>query len=555
MSGTVTRIREGLQAWHNWIHRRNPAYLASACLMAIGARLLLVSEKHDAGLLSVIFLTLIVIQLYVWSVGAVIMSLHAFGRGGTDRSHLLLLFAAFWTGPMTATIELSLSHPLLGLIVGLAAAVIAMIEYRLILGFTGLRVSHFTTAAAFLLLITIAAVPPTARAIQSHSSALQLLLHVAWCVPACMCLLTLSALRRHSPAPVEGSARVWIGRRFRPGGLPGLRELIFQGLLVSACVAHLAGIQHAFLADWSWINLCPLLTGLSLYGMALSEVFGRKHGKNACMCVPLAILGVGWMSPDAPVPLGAGALHAGLVGAMLCATITWSYAAIRFGSRIALHAAGAAAAMLLLGVIDVGARTEHLARVGGESSSFVSGSAALAGVVSLYLATYAMLTRRRYEGVAAAGLLFLSGILWLSDRTDSLVLQTVLMTPWLVIAMYGLSVRNCRTDVMAGLLLVIMLLAAATWIDEDMRLLAQVYGAAAFATCLTGGIWFQARSMLVTSLATAGALLLGQLWRMASIREQTTPLMLIFASFTLLAFGAMISWRKDRRSNGTNAPM
>ena len=64
-----------------WWVERNPTYLISAGLMAVGARLYLVSPSSRAGDVGLIMLTLGVLQLYMWAVTGILLALRRWGRG------------------------------------------------------------------------------------------------------------------------------------------------------------------------------------------------------------------------------------------------------------------------------------------------------------------------------------------------------------------------------------------------------------------------------------------------------------------------------------------
>ncbi|WP_410967556.1 hypothetical protein, partial [Salmonella sp. SAL4456] len=64
MSG---EMRVDSARWLEWILRRNPLYLMSAILMAVGARLFLVDPINAPGDIELILVTLIALQAYEWA--------------------------------------------------------------------------------------------------------------------------------------------------------------------------------------------------------------------------------------------------------------------------------------------------------------------------------------------------------------------------------------------------------------------------------------------------------------------------------------------------------
>ena len=94
-----TETQPGTRQLVNWFIQRNPTYLISACLMAIGTRLLLVSPSDPTGDIKLILLTLAILQVYEWAVGAILLALHQAARSPEDRPSLLLVATIFWTGP------------------------------------------------------------------------------------------------------------------------------------------------------------------------------------------------------------------------------------------------------------------------------------------------------------------------------------------------------------------------------------------------------------------------------------------------------------------------
>ena len=114
-------IRGELARFVGWMLRRNPLYLLSAVLMAVGARLYLVSPSAAPGDLGLIITTLVVLQVYEWGVSGLLLVLHRCGRSPEDKPSILLVAVAFWTGPMAATIEMTAYHAELGSIVAAGA--------------------------------------------------------------------------------------------------------------------------------------------------------------------------------------------------------------------------------------------------------------------------------------------------------------------------------------------------------------------------------------------------------------------------------------------------
>ena len=126
MNSLQARIHRAL----GWAIQRNPAYLVSAALTAVGARLFLVGPADPAGDIRLILLTFGVLQVYEWAVEGILIALHRAGRSPEDQPSLLLVATVFWTGPMAATMEMIAYRPRLGTYLAAGACMIALGELR-----------------------------------------------------------------------------------------------------------------------------------------------------------------------------------------------------------------------------------------------------------------------------------------------------------------------------------------------------------------------------------------------------------------------------------------
>lgn len=142
-----------------WLIDRNPTYLVSACLVAVGARGLLVDPASPAGDLVLIVVTLAALQLYEWAVGAILIALHRARKSPEDEPSLLLVGALFWTGPVAATLEMIALRPNLGTAMTAGACVIAIGEMLTVCRVLGiaLRRGTYVVASCSIALLAVAA--------------------------------------------------------------------------------------------------------------------------------------------------------------------------------------------------------------------------------------------------------------------------------------------------------------------------------------------------------------------------------------------------------------
>jgi len=297
----VDGIRGELARWVEWMLRRNPLYLLSAVLVAVGARLYLVSPSAAPGDIGLIVTTLVVVQVYEWGVSGLLVLLHRSRRSPEDKPSLLLVAVVFWTGPMAATIEMTALRAELGTIVAAGACLIALGELLSVQRMLGIRMTIAGQLVGAACVVLLAVVPPFLRVSDGGARFSELYLYAAWWMLGALALLSLGSIWSHRQA----SDRV--GRSVR-AALPLGSELAFIAMVVAASAAHLVGMNHAFFCHASLFYASPLIIAVSVVAVEYLVTKRLWHHPLllAASTLPVIALILAASPFDEDVPVGRG---------------------------------------------------------------------------------------------------------------------------------------------------------------------------------------------------------------------------------------------------------
>lgn len=507
-----------------WFIRRNPSYLVSACLMAAGSRLLLVGSSDPTGDLRLILITLAVLQLYEWMVAGILLVLQRAGRAPEDRPSLLLVASAFWTGPMAATIEMIALRPALGVYVAAGACLIAVAELRLCLRALNIQMSVAGQIVACACVILLATAPPFLKIPESNSGLNEIALYGTWWVFAGLVLLCLAALR---PRPAESA---------------GWSEAAFLAMTIAATCVHLIGMNYGFFCHASYFYASPLIVALAVVGFRW--LTPTKRAYKAVLALLTIMPGIAILlalqpfNEDVPVARMPPWLRDPMIAMAAMAGAAWWFGYRRHRKRILLHAGCAALALAALRALH-GPIDEPVVLASMRVPVLLYGSAA-------YFMALAWMLRSRLEALAATAIQFVATAMMVRDQTPAAGLIICLAAGWSVWIAVHLAFRRPRWWVrvapIAYLAIVPWMLAIAPdfqqWITAHALVLVAVL-------LVVGQLWRWTRYRTIAGLVAAGHLLAAAVkWTLMNARPEAVAL--VFAGFSLLALGALISWHKQR---------
>jgi len=516
----------------NWIIRRNPTYLISAVLMAVGARLLLVSPNDPAGDVRLIVATLVVLQVYEWAVGAILVALHRSLRSPEDKPSLLLVAAVFWTGPLAATLEMIALRPGLGTYVAAGACVIALGEMRVFSRAIGLRLSAAAQAVGGACVILVAGAAPLLKIPDGNSGENELYLYAAWWVFALVLLGCIGAIRSHHRRAAQfDSASLQ--------SVPAL-EFAFLAIATIATAVHLIGMNYGFFCHASHFYASPALVALSVVGFEFLAAQTRKNPWSLLppLVLPAIAILLALRPFDARVPVDALPqwTRDPLASIAVVSAMAWWFGYVRLRRGVLLHAGNAACAVAAFA----------LARGRGMAVAHVSLPPLIQGlyIVTAYLATMALLRRSRAEAVVALAVHLLATSLVIDGRTPADKLIICLVAGWS--AMAGVHLALCRPRLRMRLL-PIALLAILPWTLDAAPMfrmeIALHSGVLMILLFVFGQIWRWTHYR-----AIAGVLALGHLSCAAGYGMLQTAhpvaVTLLCGGFIALVGGAVISWHK-----------
>lgn len=519
-----------------WIIHKNPTYLISACLTAVGARLLLVDPANPTGDINLILVTLGLLQVYEWAVSGILIALHRARRSPEDRASLLLVAAAFWTGPIAATIEMIALRPQLGLALAIGACLIALGELRMCCKILQLRMSLAGQVCGCSCMVFLTVVAPLLKTPELDTRMNEIHLYYAWWVFAALvlgCLGVLRAYRREAlavPKTATATVSTW------------MQEVCFLGMTIAASGVHLFGMNYAFYCHAKVFYASPLIVALSVVGMeALSVNFSRYRSALALLGLLPAIAIIMALQPfDAEVPIDQlpGVLRDPMFCVSIVAGAAWWFGYRRHRSSLLLHAGcGAfalAAILLMLGrtAISYEVDRHHL-------------TMALYGI-AVYFFVMALVLRSRSEAVLAIlfQLAATAVLVWGKSRADGLIVCCA--AGWSGLIVVHLVARYPRFLLRV---IPVTFLAFAPWMFHsavEFRLQVATHAAVlAILVFLVGHIWRWTRYRLVAALIVAGHCLAGLVAKV-SASSHPEALLFVFAGFCVLGTGALISWHKNR---------
>ncbi|MBK8271288.1 MAG: hypothetical protein IPK83_24400 [Planctomycetes bacterium] len=520
-----------------WFVRRNPLYLISACLTAVGARLFLVHPDDPAGDFGLILVTLGVLQFYEWAVAAILVALYRANRAPEDQPSLLLVAAVFWTGPLVATMEMIALRSGLGTALALIACLIAIAELHAVCRIIRLRLSPATHAIASACLVLVAATAPLLKAPVTHDGMNEVYLYVAWWLFAAITVVSLipiGRLRRDAALGLVDGGRANNGS-----------ECVFLAITIIASLVQLIGLNYAFFCHASAFYASPFLIAVTVLGMAMLQ-------KNA-VCfrailvflavIPAFAIGLAFEGFDEALPMSA--LHRWLrdpvPGIAMIAAAAWWFGAWRFRTFTLLHLGSIAFAFAILRLNDESFLIAFRIR------SMPTVLAMYAATV--YLATLAWLLASRREALLALAVNLLATILLLAGKTHAGGLIICLVIGWSGLTAVHLMAKRPRLVLR---LLPILFLATVPWCLRagDVYRYQLAIHAASLACFLVvlGRLWPWTRYvhvgllLVVTHAVAAGA-------QFASRSEQGTAIIVTLVGFAVLVGGALLSWNKPRLSH------
>lgn len=531
-----------------WFLRRNPFYLISAVAMAVGARLFLVGADEGAdevaGDLRLIVQTFALLQLYEWAVTAVLLWLGMWGRSPEDRPSLLLVATAFWTGPLVATVEMTVLKPELGTVIAAGASVIAVAELRIVCRMLRLRISIWGQAVGLASLALVVAAPTLLRMTTSADRISELVLYGAWGVLALIVLPAIGSPRRpRSIAQTQG-----VGETKQSGRAA---ELIFMLMALGAAVLHLWGMNHAFDCYARAFYAAPLLVALSAVGMYHLQGPPRRRDWwfTACVMAPAAAIAL-TMQPfhDAvPTEWLPGPLRDPMIVTSALAVAVWWFGYLQSRKIVLLHAGMAAMALFAYRALQ----SIGIANVAVEQPAIESEWPYGLRWISLYVVTgYLLLVswrRRSRVELMAAAIVHMGGVsalVW--GRTPSDLFVICLLAGWS--ALVGLHLFRMRTHILLRLFPILWLVAVSWCCDSDPTLvwIARAHAAMTIVVLfLIGWNWrWTGYRMVAVGLIAAHIIHYGGRWLMSI--SNSTAFFVVICAFVLLAGGSVISWYRPR---------
>ncbi len=513
-----------------WVVNRNPTYLISACLMAVGSRLLLVGPSDTTGDIKLILATLAVLQFYEWSVAGILLVLHRAGRSPEDRPSLLLVASLFWTGPMAATIEMTALRPTLGTCLAAGGCLIAIGEMRLSLKALEIRLSRAgqIVAGSCFALLTIAA--PLLKIPESNSGLNELYLYASWWVLAGLVVGCLAALRSYS-SPTTESAFV---SSWKP-------EALFLAITVAATGVHLIGMNYGFFCHASAFYSAPVMVAISFVGFAcvLNSFALYRFAMAAFMLLPAVaiVLALRPFSPEVPVDKLPVWLRDPAIAISTISGVTWWFGYQRHRHRLLLHsgcvALAFAALRVLHGPIDATVVIESMK------------VPVLAYGFAVYFMVMAWMLGSRLEALAATGIQFVATAVMVYQQSAASGLIVSLAAGWSAWLAVHLLFRRPMWFVRIA---PVAFLAIFPWtfdVTPMYRDQIAMHSAVLVVVLLVAGqIWRWTRYRSVAVLVAAGhGLAFGAGRTLHSARLEAV--LLVLAGFAVLAIGAMISWHKS----------
>ena len=517
----------------NWIIHRNPAYLISAVLMAVGARLLLVDPNDPAGDVRLIVITLAALQVYEWAVGAILIALHRSKRSPEDKPSLMLVAAVFWTGPFAATLEMIALRPSIGTYVAIGACVLALGELQMFSRVLGVRMSVSARAVAGACIVLLACAAPLLKTPDSDSGVNELYLYAAWWGFAGILLGCIGAIRSHRRRSAADGHTA-----FAP---VAAIEFSFLTITALATAVHLVGMNYGFFCHASYFYASPVIVAVSI--VAFEFLVTRIREKPWLLFAPFTfpaiaiVLALQPFDPAVPVNELPDWARDPLAGVSVIAALAWWFGFVRLGNAILLHAGNAACVVVALAltkgngivVAQLGLPHHQLALYG----------------LAAYLAIMALLRRSRAEAVLALVIQLLATALAVEGRTPADTLIICIVGGWSGLAGIHLVYRQpslrLRLQPIAILAIVPWMLESAPVYRLEIAIHSALLMVALFAI---GQAWRWTRYRLVAGVLATGHLACAAGYA-AMQSAHPAAAMLVSIGFVLLIAGALVSWHKE----------
>lgn len=541
------RVMRGAAQSVVWGLQRNPLYLLSAACMAFGARLYLVNPDTYAGDVGVILLTLGVLQVYEWAVLGVLLVLKRFRRAPEDQGSLLLVAAVFWTGPLAATVELAAEEPRLGMLLGIAVAVFALLEMGHLQRHLKLRLSISGRVLASLCFVLLVVAPLRLRVIAEEGTD-EIFLYSCWWILTALTLLVAGTLRerstRFTPSEAGNFAHLHI-------------ELTFLVIVIAASATHLVGMNYAFVGHARFFYATPLLLVLTLITTNyLAQHHPTRHGLRWVVAGLPVIAFIGstqGFDPEVPTNDLPAWLRNPMNSTLALAAVVWWLAAWRLKSMMLFHLGSLALVGAIWQISRLIAVDPLLNSVPPsdvlptQPISQQNISLAFFGVIA-YLLMVA-LARRSLVHVTLALITLQPAAAWAAfGRPDA---PFIIASVGLWSVLIGLHLQSDQRR-WGGVLITVYLLAALNWYIDfhaDTAFMARLSSAALVAMLLVIGYRHPASyyRMMAAGLFAANVLFFSG--RIIASGPYPLATLVAAGSFVLLTLGACVSWHKQTLLN------
>lgn len=517
-----------------WLVDRNPTYLLSACLVALGARGLLVDPADPAGDALLIFVTLAALQAYEWAVGAILIALHKARRAPEDAPSLLLVGTLFWTGPIAATLEMIALRPHLGTALTAGACVIAVCEMFATCRILGIRLrrSSYVIASASIALLAVSA--PLLKMPITDSGINEILLYASWWAFGALILACRGVAKSYCNVKLAFPSVAVQS--------PSAGELGFLGITLAATAVHLCAMNYGFFCHAQVFYAAPAIVAASVVGVSLLHPFMKRFMVWIALfgALPLIAVALSAASFDAHVPIELlpRPLHHPLVPTLVIAAAAWFFAFARHRLVTFFHAASAA-----MGLACARAAADYRFVTTLPPRNLFVG---VLGLVAAYLLVIAVVRRSRSEALVALAAAFaaIAGAVVGQTTADNIV--TVIAFGWLLLAGVHLA---CVRPRLVYRLAPIAILAIVPWCCEGAtQHMTLVIGHSAIliaALVVVGSLlpWTAYRSIALALMAVYAG---GASTKWIVTTPSPTATVLTLAGFVLLLAGAAVSWNKER---------
>lgn len=517
-----------------WLVDHNPTYLLSACFVAVGARGLLVDPLDPAGDVRLIIITLVALQCYEWTVGAILIALHRARRAPEDAPSLLLVAALFWTGPIAATLEMIALRPRLGSAMAAGACLIAIGEMVLVSRRLGIAMRRGTHAIAAACVILLAVVAPLLKMPLTSSGINEVMLYAAWWVFAALLFACRGVARAYRSMKLAGPG---VGIESPTSG-----ELGFLAVTLVATALHLYAMNYGFFCHARAFYAAPAMIAVAAVGMSQLHPCMKRFTLWITFLAALPMFGItlSCMSfdPHVPIELIPPPLRSPIVPTLVIAAAAWHYGFARHRFITLFHVANAALVLAVFrGIEALGAFDEFPA---SRMRMVVLGSAAA------YFAAVAIARRSRGEALAALALGFaavVQGSWGLGHPSHGVA---GLAMGWVLLAGLHLAIARPR---LSYRLLAIAILVASPWLcgvaSTHRSLLVAHSVSVVLVLVVVGGLYPWTRYRTI-GIGLASCYALAGCGRWIAMTPSPTATILTISGFVLLFGGAVVSWNKER---------